>query len=105
MRAYLQVFAVISLQFHSCLSECNDVAVENIRTSSVIPKTSPRTIVEYRLTEAKMYLPMTSEKIAYLGFGYASDGIQKMLGITGTIGTLFNLSNLTSGSVLKHPMT
>ena len=52
-----------------------------------------------------MYVTMTFEKIAYLGFGYASDGTQTMLGNTGIIGTLSNPSNTTSGSVLTHSMT
>ena len=105
MRSYLQVFAVLFFQFQLCLSECNDVAVEKLKTSSVILNTSPRTIVEYRLTETELHVTMTSEKIAYLGFGYASDGTSKMLGNTGIIGTLSNPSNPTSGSVLKHSMT
>ncbi len=100
----IRFLALTIYNFRTCTAqECGGTPIEDLATKQIILRSTPRTIVEYRSTETKLYITMTSEAEAYLGIGYAKNGMAAMVGNDAVIGTKLS-SSLPKGPVLRYAL-
>jgi hypothetical protein len=93
--------AAFFLQLNLSSAECGDS--DDFKFTSAALSLDPKTKIEYRSTQTKQEIIMTTEASAFLGFGFASDGSQKMIGNNAVIGTL-SLTFPPYGPALKYSL-
>ena len=103
MKIILFHVLALFLRLRLCASECNGIPPEDLATTTVLLSAKPRTIIEYRSTETKLHVTMTSEMEGWLGIGYAKGGKFVMVGNDAVIGTKSSSSQPT-GLVRKFAL-
>lgn len=87
----MKSLSILGYLFHlinAASGECEDS--DEFKFTPVILSIDPKTSLRYRSTETKLEIIMQTEASAFLGFGFASDGTQKMVGNNAIIGTVMD---------------